>query len=129
MLLRVFGFSRGSEQSLQDSKQRVENRGLPGPDLVTVARMLSWSGLLVEGGVGVAHTIPGHRAYLLRHYALMAFIAITYFLLPVAGFAFVLTILGFAQCERSDDLMRLRYLALFGFIHLTLVPWRSILYG
>ena len=79
--------------------------------------------LLVEGAVGGLHAIRAPRLYMARHLALMTFILGTYLLLPVIGFAFVLTVLGLAQCHERDTAMRLRYLALLCLVQFTIVPW------
>ena len=83
----------------------------------------SWMTLLVEGAVGGLHAIRAPRLYMARHLALMTFILGTYLLLPVIGFAFVLTVLGLAQCHERDTAMRLRYLALLCLVQFTIVPW------
>jgi hypothetical protein len=100
---------------------------LDSPGLWLLAYFLSWLGLLVEGTVAIMHAIPSQKLYRLRHYSLMVFIALTYFLLPVSGFAFVLTVLGFAQCEEADEAMRWRYLILLGIVQLIVLDWQSLL--
>jgi hypothetical protein len=89
--------------------------------------LLSWLGLLVEGAVAVTHAIPSRRLYHLRHATLMGFIAMTYFLLPVSGFAFVLAVVGFAQCRDDDQEMRWRYLALLAVVQLITIDWQQYL--
>lgn len=97
--------------------------------LVRVAFGLSWMGLVVEGIVAVAHFIPGPRAYQLRHASLMVFILLTYFLLPVRGFAFALAVLGLAQCRTDDSGRVMTYVVMFGLIQLTMLAWQSFLPG
>ncbi len=83
---------------------------------------MSYWTLLIEGVVAFTFLVP--RTPLLGRYRdvfLMVFVATTYFLLPVAGFAFVLTLLGLMQCERG--IFRRIYLVLFICVQLVQVPW------
>jgi hypothetical protein len=88
---------------------------------------LAWLTLLVEGGVAILHLVGARSLYVARHVSLMLFIIGTYFLFPVLGFAFVLTVMGLAQCDETDDGARVRYLIILGVIQLTMIPWRSLL--
>jgi len=99
------------------------------PSLVRVAFGLSWMVRIVESLVAIAHFIPGPKAYRLRHACLMAFILLTYFLLPVRGFAFALAVLGLAQCRTDDTGRVMTYVVLFGLIQLTMLAWQSFLPG
>jgi hypothetical protein len=49
------------------------------------ALALSWATLLIETGIAALHIRPAPRLYLLRHLALMSFVMVTYFVLPVTG--------------------------------------------
>jgi hypothetical protein len=89
--------------------------------------MLSWAGMFVEGLIGLLHAARGERLAPLRHTVYWAFVAGTYFLFPVMGFAFVLGVLGYAQCTDKEPGRRFAYLVLFGVIHLTVLPWQSLL--
>lgn len=100
---------------------------LASPTLRMATLGLSWLGLLIEGCVALTHALPTRRLYVLRHSALMAFIAMTYFLLPVSGFAFVLTVLGVAQCREDDSAMRWRYIVLLGIVQFVILDWQALL--
>jgi hypothetical protein len=96
------------------------------PSLLIVATVMSWMTVIGEGSIAVLHLVPARRLYTARHVSLMLFIVATYFLLPVLGFAFVLAILGLAQCDEQDEECRLRYLILIGLIQLVIIPWTSL---
>jgi len=95
--------------------------------LSTVTYLISYLVLLGEGGLSAAHLFSNRQLYLTRHVLLIGFIPVTYFLLPVAGFAFVLTLLGFAQCDADDLRMPLAYLSLLVAIQFIVLPWQSLL--
>lgn len=85
---------------------------------------LSYWTLFIEGFVALAFLVRSQsRVGRLRDVALMTFIATTYFILPVTGFAFMLALLGFSQCEVEQSRTRIAYLFLFLAIQLTRVPW------
>jgi hypothetical protein len=46
----------------------------------------------------------------------------TYPVLPVGGFAFLVTLLGFVQCAESRTATRVAYLLLFLFVQATRIP-------
>jgi hypothetical protein len=89
--------------------------------------VISWSVVIGEGIVSVLHFAGSQRLYLTRHVFLIGFILMTYVLLPVIGFAFILTLLGFAQCREDDRWLSRAYLALFVFVQFTVLPWQHLL--
>lgn len=95
--------------------------------LMTLARGMSWSGLVVETAVAIVHLLPERQSYALRHFTLMVFVAFTYVLLPVVGFGFLLGVMGFAQVADDDQRLKRLYIALLCFLQLSLVPWRNLL--
>jgi hypothetical protein len=97
-----------------------------GTSLRFLALSLSWLGLFIEFCVAVSHLLPNARLRIWRHVTLVAFIALTYFLLPVIAFAFVLTVLGFAQCSDDDNELKMGYLALLAWMQLSLIPWQRL---
>jgi hypothetical protein len=103
---------------------------IPMPDsgrVLAAALALSWLGLLLEGAIALAHVPPSRRWYALRHATLMTFIAFIYVLLPVPGFAFVLTVMGLAQCDEQDIKRRWGYLLLLIVVQLITIDWKSFL--
>ncbi|MEM7393993.1 MAG: hypothetical protein AAF492_16765 [Verrucomicrobiota bacterium] len=98
------------------------------PRLYTTALISSYWTLLIEGGTALAFLVPRKfRIGQLSDYLLIFFIATTYVLLPVSGFAFVLALMGFAQCPPEKIRLRTTYLILFVIIQLTRLPWQKLL--
>jgi hypothetical protein len=97
------------------------------PSLKLATLVMSWAGVAVEGTIGVLHSMPSRALYALRLTLFWVFVAVTYFLFPVLGFAFILTILGYAQCDETDRRRQMAFLALFVLIHFTLLPWQQLL--
>lgn len=102
-------------------------------ELITSSRLqaftlaASYWTLLIEGSVAVAFLVAPLRWFSrFRDWFLIVFIATTYFLLPVLGFAYILIIMGFAQCHPSHVRTRIAYIALFAFLQLSRLPWQSI---
>jgi len=89
-----------------------------------VTLVASYWTLLIEIAVPLAFLVPA-ASWLgkWRHALLMVFIGTTYFLLPVLGFAFMLTLLGIAQCGPSMRKTRICYLLLFVFVQMARTPW------
>lgn len=72
-----------------------------GPRTRSVARAFTWFGLLVEGAVAASFLAPLRgRWQLLRAATLIGFCLTTYAVVPVAGFAVLLLIMGMAQSDR-----------------------------
>ena len=93
-----------------------------------VALLGSYWTLLIEGAVALAFLI--HRRRLPERYKdalLMIFIVTTYGLLPVSGFAFLLCVMGFAQCEIAYPKRRVVYLALFILVQFIKLPWAELI--
>ena len=117
-----------------DAIRFIGARGLEGvplqvPGSTTIKAItlaLSLMALVLEGAIAILHAIDRERLRSARHYTLMLFILCTYVLLPVVGFAFVLSVLGFAQCTDLEPRMRGRYLAILMCVHLSLVPWQQV---
>ncbi|MCJ8283723.1 MAG: hypothetical protein MJK14_29075, partial [Rivularia sp. ALOHA_DT_140] len=63
----------------------------------------------------------------MRDWLLIVFIITTYFLLPVLGFAYVLAIMGLAQCPSTRVSVRTTYLCLFGLLQLARLPWENLI--
>jgi hypothetical protein len=110
--------SQLSATLLPDMSIRLEG----GAGLRRLTLGMSYWTLLIEGLVALAFLVP-RRSWLgrFRDAYLMVFTATTYFLLPVAGFAFVLTLLGLMQSDRPG--FRKLYLVLFVAVQLVQVPW------
>ncbi len=82
--------------------------------LWALALFSTWWTIAIEGLVAVLFLIPTHhRASKYREWSLLFFTASTYAVAPVAGFGWLLTILGLAQCPKERKLARLGLLASF----------------
>jgi hypothetical protein len=99
------------------------------PTLATVSLVASWLTLIGESVVALIHLLPSDRLYGARHILLFGFIVATYFVLPVVGFAFMLCILGLAQCRDDDVTNKVRYVLILAAMQLAVVPWKQILIG
>jgi hypothetical protein len=96
-----------------------------------VALLLSVWTLLVEGVIAVAFLLPG-RARLLRaarNVSLLTFAFSTYAIATVTGFAWILIVLGIAQCEDEDDLARFGYCMALVLVLAYALPWGAWLRG
>ncbi len=83
---------------------------------------LSYWTLLIEGTIALAFAL----GWKIRDLALQIFIVTTYVFLPVTGFAFILALLGFAQCHPERRMTRVLYLVIFVVVQTTVAPWGKI---
>ena len=94
------------------------------PRLQAFTLAASYWTLLIEGSVAIVFLInPLQPLSRFRDWFLIVFIATTYFLLPVLGFAYILIIMGFAQCHPKHTAVRMAYVGLFAFLQLSRLPW------
>lgn len=97
------------------------------PRLQAFTLAASYWTLLIEGSVAAAFLIHPLRLFSqFRDWFLIVFIATTYFLLPVLGFAYILIIMGFAQCSPQHTKTRIAYIGLFAFLQLSRLPWDTL---
>ena len=95
--------------------------------LRAVALGASYWTLLIEGVVAIAFLLAGIQWLAhARDWLLLLFVATTYFLLPVLGFAYVILIMGLAQCSSEHTGKRLVYLGLFASLQLARLPWEQL---
>jgi hypothetical protein len=90
--------------------------------------LASYWTLLIEGSIAISFL--GGIIFIFfrfRDWLLILFIATTYFLLPVLGFAYILIIMGLAQCSPLDRITRIVYLVIFGLLQLARLPWSNFL--
>jgi hypothetical protein len=84
------------------------------PALKDLARALTWGGVALEALVAAAFLVPLSRRWpSLRHALLLTFCVVTYCVAPVAGFGWLLAVLGLSQCRQDQILLRSSYLAAF----------------
>jgi hypothetical protein len=96
---------------------------LDGPVLVEpprfrqVAAAFTWGGVALEALVAVAFLLPVARRWpSLRHILLLTFCVATYAFAPVAGFGWLLIVLGLADCGPDERRLRFAYAATFALI-------------
>jgi hypothetical protein len=98
------------------------------PRLRAFAAVTTWSGLILEGLIALTCLIPLRRLDLARHALLIAFCVTTYALAPVAGFGWLIAIMGLAQCRPRQRSLLCTYVAVFILILMyTEVPWAGVL--
>jgi hypothetical protein len=93
-----------------------------------LAAACTWGGLALEVAVAALHLVPGPLYVLARHLALLLFGVATYAVAPVAGFGWLLAVMGLAGCRPGQRGLRTAYGALF-FVVLfySEVPWPGLL--
>jgi len=92
---------------------------------VVFSYVATWWTALVETAVAILFLLRRRlRIAFLRDWMLLFFCWMTYPFASIAGFGWLLTIMGVAQLEPERRAVRLLYLATFGFILIDkLVPW------
>lgn len=95
--------------------------------------MAVWT-ILIEGALAVlfgAYRLEVLRGKwkTLRNASLAAFIATTYPVAPVVGFGWLLSVLGFAQCESDEKKWKTLFMVLFAAIAAFELDWYRILFG
>lgn len=100
------------------------------PRLRAVATLLTWGGVGIEALLALTLWMPGSRWRPLQHAALLAFCLVTYLVAPVAGFGWLLLIMGVCLCRPDQHLLRTAYTVTFFVVLLvTEVPWAELLLG
>jgi hypothetical protein len=85
--------------------------------------------LILEICVALTSLVPGgRRTRRLKHGSLLAFCFGTYAFAPVAGFGWLLLIMGLAQCDYDQRALRGLYVAAFLLVLVySEVPWAALL--
>ncbi len=98
------------------------------PRLRALAIVSTWGIVLLEAGVAVLMLAPRRRvAAWLRHTLLLAFCMVTYAFAPVAGFGWLLLVMGAAQTDAMDVWPRRAYVAVFLVVlFYSEVPWAGL---
>ena len=109
---------------LLDPPQVVETNRLR--RLSTVS---TWGVLFHEAAIAAAMLLPSTPAAVVaRHALLLSFCAITYAFAPVAGFGWLLLVLGLAQVPHEANWLRITYVGAFLLvIFYAEVPWPELL--
>jgi len=95
------------------------------PALRIFAAAATWGALLAEAAVAVLFLIPGKkRVERGRHVALILFCLITYPFAPVAGFGWLLLLMGLAQCRPEQRALKAVYIVCYFLVLLFAeIPW------
>jgi hypothetical protein len=97
--------------------------------LRALAVVSTWGIVLLEAGVAVMMlAAPGAMASWLRHALLLTFCLVTYAFAPVAGFGWLLLVMGAAQTDAPDVWQRRAYVAVYlAVLFYSEVPWAGLL--
>ena len=91
------------------------------------AALSTWGIVVLEAAVA-ALMLAGSQAAPLRHTALLIFCTVTYALAPVAGFGWLLLVMGLAQVDPARVWLGRMYFATFlAVLFYSEVPWPSLL--
>jgi len=100
-------------------------RLLEPPRLRAFASVATWGGLALESALALLFLLPGGGwRNPARHLALLCFCAVTYAIAPVAGFGWLLLVMGLVLCEPRQRVLRGAYVAAFLLVLVYAeVPW------
>lgn len=111
------------------AKLLQERQWIEPPAFSRLILFFTWVTVLVEAAVAFFQFIPGARLFTIRHSLLLGFCLITYAFAPVAGFGWLLLILGMSQCSAEQKNWRRIYAGLFLLVLLySEVPWLRLLW-
>ena len=101
------------------------------PALDRLAVLFTWGGLISEASLAFILLIPLPVRYqFLRHLLLLGFCILTYAFAPVAGFGWLLLVMGLALCTENQQKWRLAYFATYLLILLySEIPWTRLIYN
>ena len=99
------------------------------PRFRAFARIATWGVLLIEGAVALAMALPSTAAVIAaRHASVLAFCLVSYAFAPVAGFGWLLLVMGAAQIQTQGSGLRILYLVAFlAVLFYAEVPWAALL--
>jgi len=85
--------------------------------------------LALEAAIAMLYLLPWHSRFeSARHVFLLAFCVLTYAFAPVAGFGWLLLVMGLAQCNPEQRLLRFAYiLSYFLILLFSEIPWADLL--
>jgi len=87
------------------------------PALRRLGLVLTWGGFVMETLLAAAFlSRRPQRLHALRHQMLLAFLVFTYAAAPVAGFGWLLAVMGLAQCGSTEGRLRSAYVAAFALV-------------
>lgn len=122
--------NRGALTPLPDGAALAEPPAvIEPPRLRALAIVSTWGILLLEAAVAVMMLAPTRVSpFLVRHILLIGFCLVTYAFAPVAGFGWLLLVMGAAQTDEVDVWLRRAYVAAFLVVlFYAEVPWAGLL--
>lgn len=94
------------------------------PALHSFAWVATWATLALEASIAFLFLIPMKRLYWPRHIVLLLFCLITYPFAPVAGFGWLLLVMGMAQCRPEHRILKGIYIAAYFVVLIVAeIPW------
>jgi hypothetical protein len=120
----LFPLPQGAE--LVDPPRLVEP-----PALKRLAHIFTWGSVLIEGAVAFVMLIPlPVPLRQIRHLLLLGFCVVTFAFAPVAGFGWLILVMGLAQCDPNQRRMRAAYFIAYLLVLLySEIPWVQLLYN
>jgi hypothetical protein len=99
------------------------------PRFAAFAALTTWGVLVLEGAVAAAMLLPaGQGVTIARHTSLLLFCVVSYAFAPVAGFGWLLLVMGAAQCGEAERRLQSAYLLIFLVVlFYSEVPWAALL--
>ena len=99
------------------------------PAFRLMAGIASWGILSLEGLIALLFLLPSKkRLQLARHAALLTFCLITFAFAPVAGFGWLLLVMGLARCKPDQPFLKGIYITCYFLVLLfSEIPWADIL--
>ncbi len=122
--------NRTALQALPEGAELLDPPHLTEPwRLRTLVLAATWGTVILEIGVALTSLVPGGPfVRRLRHGSLLAFCFSTYAFAPVAGFGWLLLIMGLAQCGQHQRFLRGVYVGAFLLVLVyTEIPWAALL--
>ena len=99
------------------------------PRFMRLVQAITWGGLALESVIALLWLAPIRRRALLlaRHGAILVFCLATYAVAPVAGFGWLLLVMGLASSSVEQRTLRAAYVATFCVVLLYAeIPWASL---
>jgi hypothetical protein len=100
------------------------------PALKRLAYLFTWAGITLEATIALIMLIPLPQfVKQLRHFLVLGFCIVTYAFAPVAGFGWLILVMGLAQCSPARNRLRVAYLTTYLLVLLySEIPWVRLLY-
>jgi hypothetical protein len=122
--------NRAYLQPLPDGAELLDPPFLAEPTAFRwLAASATYGILALEAAIALFNLLPGpDRFHWARHLLLLAFCLVTYPFAPVAGFGWLLLVMGLAQCRTEQRFLRLSYIVTYFLVLLpSEVPWANLL--